>query len=44
MFPGDPALAGICVYAQGLLFDPGAALGVRFGLTEAMSFCVRSCP
>ncbi|MEW6073561.1 MAG: M20/M25/M40 family metallo-hydrolase [Planctomycetota bacterium] len=34
--PNDPGLAGTYVYGQGLLFDPSAALGVRYGLTEAV--------
>jgi hypothetical protein len=34
--PNDPALLGEQVYAQGLLFDPSAAYGVRYGLTEAV--------
>jgi hypothetical protein len=34
--PNDPALVGTYVYGQGLLLDPGASLGVKFGLTEAL--------
>ncbi len=35
--PPDPLLVGMTAYAQGLLFDPPAYSGVRFGLTEAMA-------
>jgi hypothetical protein len=42
--PNNPNLVGVCAYAQGLLFDPNPASGVSFGLTEAASFCLRSCP
>jgi hypothetical protein len=34
--PGDPGLVGTTVYGQGLLVDPAAAGGVRFGLTDAV--------
>ena len=33
--PSDPSLFGQLVFAQGLLFDSGVTLGVRFGLTAA---------
>ena len=42
--PNDPSIAGVCGYAQGILIDSTAAFGVPFGLTEAVSFCLRSCP
>ncbi|MCZ6598749.1 MAG: integrin alpha [Planctomycetota bacterium] len=38
--PDDPGLLGVSVYAQGLLFDPTAAFGVIFGLTEAAELLV----
>ncbi|MSR61618.1 MAG: VCBS repeat-containing protein [Planctomycetes bacterium] len=34
--PNDPSLVGRRVYFQGALIDPGASLGVRFGLTNAL--------
>lgn len=34
--PSDPSLIGQTVYAQGLLVDPIAALGVKFALTNGL--------
>ena len=34
--PADPRLIGLTVYLQGVLVDPSASLGVRFGLTNAL--------
>jgi len=36
--PADPRLIGLTVYVQGLLYDPSASHGVRFGLTNALRF------
>jgi hypothetical protein len=36
--PNDPSLQGLYVYGQGLLFDPSAAQGVKFGLTGGLQF------
>ncbi|MEW6073559.1 MAG: M20/M25/M40 family metallo-hydrolase [Planctomycetota bacterium] len=37
-FPADPGLVGLQAYGQGLLLDPAAPGGVRFGLTEGVVF------
>jgi PKD repeat protein len=34
--PDDAGLVGLSLYAQGMLFDPSGALGVTFGLTDAV--------
>jgi len=34
--PADPRLIGLTFYCQGLLVDPSASAGVRFGLTNAL--------
>ncbi|MSR61621.1 MAG: VCBS repeat-containing protein [Planctomycetes bacterium] len=34
--PADPRLIGLTVYLQGVLVDPSASLGVKFGLTNAL--------
>jgi len=34
--PADVALTGASFYAQGLILDPTVALGVKFGLTDAL--------
>ena len=36
--PNDPALIGVEAYGQGLLLDPVAASGVKFGLTDGVVF------
>ena len=38
--PNDSTLVGTSVNAQGLLLDPVAAAGVKFGLTEALRLTV----
>ena len=38
--PNDPALIGIDVFAQGLLFDASSALGITFGVTEGIRLSV----
>jgi PKD repeat protein len=38
--PVDPTTLGAKVYLQGLLIDPSAAYGVKFGLTEAAEVTV----
>jgi hypothetical protein len=43
MVPNNMNLVGVCAFAQGILYDPAATSGVVFGLTEAVSFCLRSC-
>jgi len=36
--PNDPGLIGFEAYGQGLILDPAAASGVKFGLTEGVVF------
>jgi hypothetical protein len=38
--PADSALIGLFAFGQGLLVDPTAAFGVKFGLSEAVQFRV----
>jgi hypothetical protein len=38
--PADVAIVGLTDFAQGLLLDPSAAFGVRFGLTEALAITI----
>ena len=38
--PGDGSLVGISVYAQGVIWDPFATFGIRFGLTDAVEIPV----
>jgi len=39
--PGNCALVGLALYAQGALLDPGATSGVPLGLTEALVIRIR---
>ncbi len=38
--PSDLSLIGQTFYAQGLLFDPSSAFGIKFGLTDAVELFV----
>ncbi len=40
--PNDASLVGVTIYAQGILFDPSAAFGVKFGFTDAIELFVGS--
>jgi hypothetical protein len=40
MIPNNKALHGRTFYAQGLLFDPSVALGIKFGLTDAVAMTI----
>ena len=38
--PDNPALIGRKLYMQGVMFDPTVALGVKFGLTDALEVTI----